>query len=163
MPERVGSPMFVFCDSDGGCSDVCLFLLRGNLSLFFALFSGFFAVRSSSCLCFLLRCLVLASLLQYFFFLTFVDSPLSSDSLPFPCLPEGFSFWSTPCLSGRCPILSYLLEFVCVLFCLLPYFLHLFSLCCLSFSFPGVSFSFFAVGSGLFCLLFALYSPSSLR
>ena len=136
--------MFVFCDSDGGYSDVCLFLLRGNLSLSFSFcFRVFFAVRSSSCLCFLLRCFVLASLLRYFFFLSFIDSPPSSGSLPFPCLPGGFPFWSTPCLSGRCPILFYILEFVYVLFCLLPYFLYLFSLCCQSFSSPGVSFLFF--------------------
>ena len=87
--ETVGSPIFIFCDSVEGYSDVCLFLLRGNLSRFvfgFLCCSLFVFLESLArvfCACF--PALV-------FLFLSFVGSPSSSGSLPFPCLPGGFPF-----------------------------------------------------------------------
>ena len=117
--------------------------LRSVCSLFRCAFRGFFAVRSSPRFRLLLRCLVLASLLRCFFLLSFVASP----TVDLFSLPFSLSSWGVACCS------------LSRLYLVLVQYSHV------SFFSLGVCFfffSFFGVGSGLFCLLSTLCSPSSL-
>ena len=155
VPERVGSPIFVFCDSVEGCSDVCLFLLWGNLSLFFVLFLGFFAVRSSSCLSFLIRCFVLASQLRYFSCHS-LTLRLCLALFPFLVFREVFHF-------GRLPVCLVVVRYSLGVYlsCLPPSILlasllSLLSVLWLSWSF----FSFLSLPLAPVCFVFSL--PSAL-